>query len=351
LLELRRPPSRGRRNNDFPRLANLSYAPRRSTLKLAVVIPIYNEQATLPELRRRLTEVFARMPEVEPRVIYVNDGSRDDSLRIMLDQQAADPRFTVLDLSRNFGHQAAITAGLAAAEADAVVIMDGDLQDPPEALPHLVACWRDGAEIVRAERRTRQERGVRRLGFTLFYRLLSWINDFPIPSQVGVFSLLDRQALDALNRLPEKNRFLPGLRAWIGFDQRTVQYDREQRAAGAPKQSLRRLTRYALDAVFSFSYKPLRLMMAAGLSISAVGFLLACFFIVRRLAGIEVAETGFTTLVTLSLFLGGVQLVAIGLLGEYLGRIYDEVKQRPLYIVRRIYGPNTLDNSGGSDAP
>jgi glycosyltransferase involved in cell wall biosynthesis len=304
-------------------------------VKLAVVIPIYNERENLPELHRRLREVFDCMPDVAATVIYVNDGSRDESAGIIRQQQAADPRFTLLDLSRNFGHQAAITAGLAAADADAVVVMDGDLQDPPEVIPDLVACWRAGAEVVRAERRTRAERGIRRLGFMAFYRLLGWINDFPIPAQAGVFGLLDRQALDELNRLPERNRFLPGLRAWIGFDQRTVLYDRPDRAGGAPKQSLRRLTRYALDAIFGFSYKPLRLMMVAGLAISLAGFLLAAFFIIRRLTGAEIAETGFTTLVTLSLFLGGVQLIAIGLLGEYLGRIYDEVKQRPLYIVRR----------------
>lgn len=317
-------------------------------MKLAVVIPIFNEQENLPELMRRLCQAFDCMPQIAVTVIYVNDGSRDESLPIMLRQHAADPRFTVVDLSRNFGHQPAITAGLAAADADAVVLMDGDLQDPPEVIPELVACWRDGANVVRAERRTRPERGLRRLGFMGFYKLLGWVNDFPIPAQAGIFGLLDRQAVFELNRLPEKNRFLPGLRAWIGFDQQIVQYDRQERGAGAPKQSLRRLVRYALDAIFSFSYKPLRLMMTAGIVISGIGFAFACFFVVRRLLGIEIAQTGFTTLVTLTLFLGGVQLIAVGLLGEYLGRIYDEVKQRPLYIVRKKYdagGDVTNDGS------
>jgi dolichol-phosphate mannosyltransferase len=306
-------------------------------LKLAIVIPIYNERDNLPELYRRLRAALDRLPEFEHEVIYVNDGSSDGSLDIMLEQRREDARFTIVDLSRNFGHQAAITAGLAAADADAVVVLDGDLQDPPEVIPELVACWREGAEVVRAQRRTRQERGPRRWCFDLFYRVLAWTSDFPIPAQVGVCGLLDRKALDELNRLPEKNRFLPGLRAWIGFEQRTVYYDRQQRASGASRQSLMRLLRYGLDGVFSFSYKPLRLMLAAGTVISGVGFVLACGFVIKRLAGIEVAQTGFTTLVTLMLFLGGVQLVAIGLLGEYLGRIYDEVKQRPLYIVRRRF--------------
>lgn len=307
-------------------------------LKVAVVIPIYNEQENLSELRRRLTETFARMPELVFQVVYVNDGSRDDSLRIMRQQNQEDHRFAVVDLSRNFGHQAALTAGLASAEADAVIMMDGDLQDPPEIIQELVSCWRQGGQVVLAQRRTRQERGLRRLGFELFHRVFGWISDFPIPPQTGIFGLLDRQALQELRKLPEKNRFLPGLRAWIGFDQRVIYYDRQERGAGAPKQNLRRLFRYAMDGVFSFSYKPLRLMTAVGACISGVGFLLACVFVIRRLCGVEEAPMGFTTLVTLVLFLGGVQLIAIGLVGEYLGRIYDEVKQRPLYIVKQHLG-------------
>src|SRR4051812_42258776 len=304
---------------------------------LAVVIAIYNEQENLPELFRRLRETFAKLPEVDATVIYVNDGSSDDSLRIMLEQRAEDHRFTVIDLSRNFGQQPAITAGLAEADADAVVMMDGDLQDPPELIPELVACWRDGAEVVRAVRRDRAERGLRRIGFDVFYHALGWISDFPMPAQTGIFGLLDRQALGELNRLPEKNRFLPGLRAWIGFDQRTIEYDRQGRAAGAPKQTLWRLARYAIDGFLSFSYKPLRLMLGLGALVSLSGFVLALTFIVRRLSGVETAPTGFTTLVTLVLVLGGLQLLAMGLLGEYLGRIYEEAKRRPLYIVRRHY--------------
>jgi polyisoprenyl-phosphate glycosyltransferase len=310
---------------------------------LAIVIAIYNEQENLPELFRRLRETFSQMPAVQPAVIYVNDGSTDNSLPIMLQHRAEDPRFTVIDLSRNFGHQSAITAGLAEADADAVVMMDGDLQDPPEVIPDLVACWRNGAEVVRAMRRDRAERGVRRVGFDAFYRALDWISDFPIPRQVGNFGLIDRRALAELNRLPEKNRFLPGLRAWIGFDQRTVMYERKERAAGTPKQTFWRLTRYAVDGFLSFSYKPLRLMLGAGALVSLFGFALALWFAVRRLIGVEPAPTGFTTLVTLLLVLGGLQLLAMGLLGEYLGRIYEEVKQRPLYIIKRRYSRHEPD--------
>jgi dolichol-phosphate mannosyltransferase len=270
-------------------------------------------------------------------VIYVNDGSTDRSLEIMLDQHRRDPRFTIIDLSRNFGQQAAIAAGLAASAADATVVMDGDLQDPPEVIPELVACWRNGADVVHAQRRSRKDSGARGWLSPLFHSVFGWLADYPVPAQVRVFGLLDRKALDELNRLPEKNRFLPGLRAWVGFDQRTVAYDRDGRAAGVPQQSVQRLLRYGLDGIFSFSYKPLRLMVLAGVLIAAIGFALAVRFVLRRLTGVEQAQMGFTTLVTVVLFLGGVQLVAIGLLGEYLGRIYDEVKQRPVYIVRRRY--------------
>jgi len=307
--------------------------------KVAVVIPIYNESALIGELSRRLRAVFAGIPDVDFCVILVNDGSTDHSLGLLLEEHARDPRLTILNLSRNFGHQAAITAGLAHADADAVVIMDGDLQDPPELIGELLSQWRQGGEVVRAQRRSRGERGLRRVGFWLFHRTFSWISDFPIPAESGVFSLLDRQALVALQNMPEKNRFLPGMRAWIGFDQRTVYYDRSDRAAGAPKQTLFRLARYAMDGILSFSYKPLRLMMGAGVFISALGFSLALYFILKRLLDIEPAQTGFTTLVTLVLFLGGIQLIAIGLIGEYLGRVYDEVKQRPMYIVKERHGP------------
>jgi len=307
-------------------------------MKLDIVIPIYNEQENLPQLYQRLRAVCDGLDHWEWRVIYVNDGSSDASMTMMLEQGREDPRFTVIDLSRNFGHQAAITAGLEHATGDAVILMDGDLQDPPELIPDLLKRWQEGAQVVRAQRRSRKETGLRRLGFDVFHRIFSWISDFPIPMQAGIFGLLDRRAVNELKRLPEKNRFLPGLRSWVGFKQDIVTYDRQDRVGGEPKQSMKRLVRYALDAIFSFSYKPLKIMTVSGILISTSGFFLACFFIVRRLLGTEIAQTGFTTLVTLVLFLGGIQLIAIGLLGEYLARIYDEVKQRPLFIVSSRYG-------------
>jgi polyisoprenyl-phosphate glycosyltransferase len=307
-------------------------------VKLAIVVPIYNEEDTLAELSRRLRAACERLEDVDWQVIYVNDGSTDRSAELLLEQRAADSHFAVVQLSRNFGHQAAISAGLAHADADATIVMDGDLQDPPEVIPDLVHEWREGGQVVRAERRTRQDTGLRRIGFDLFHRFFSLVSDFPFATNSGTFCLLDREAVCQLNLLPEKNRFVPGLREWIGFERRTVLYDRHARAAGAPKQTMRRLVRHALDAVFGFSYKPLRVMTVIGVCVSAIGFLLACFYVFHRILGFETAPTGFTTLVTLVLFLGGIQLIAIGLLGEYLGRIYDEVKRRPLYIVKETHG-------------
>ena len=306
---------------------------------IAVVIPVFNEEAVLPELFQRLATVFDREPGCAWAAIFVNDGSRDRSVALIADQHARDSRFKLVDLSRNFGFQSALAAGVAAAAtADAVVTMDADLQDPPEVLPELVAAWRGGAEVVRAVRRTRSETGLRRVGFDLFHKIFGALIDYPIEPHSGTFGLLGRAAVEAFNQLPERHRFFPGLRAWVGFARVDVLYDRQERAAGQPQQTLTRLVRYALDGIFSFSYLPLRVLTYAGIFVAFMGFSAAVFYAVRRILNVETAPTGYTTLVTVVLFLGGVQLIGIGILGEYLGRIYDEVKQRPNFIVRRRIG-------------
>jgi glycosyltransferase involved in cell wall biosynthesis len=302
---------------------------------VSIVIPVFDEEAVLPELFQRLAAVFDRQPDVTWRALLVNDGSRDRTAELVRRHAGLDRRFALLELTRNFGFQAALAAGLVHATGDAIITMDADLQDPPEIIPEMVACWRDGADVVRAVRRSRQETGVRRVGMDLFHGLFGRLADYPIEANTGTFGLMDREAVDVLNRLPERNRFFPGLRAWVGFTIGEVVYDRKERAAGEPQQTLGKLIRYALDGVFSFSYLPLRLLTYVGTIISGLGFAVGLFFIIRRLLDMEVAQTGFTTLVTLVLFIGGVQLIGIGVLGEYLGRIYDEVKQRPLYVVRR----------------
>ncbi|HQY05258.1 MAG TPA: glycosyltransferase family 2 protein [Lacunisphaera sp.] len=302
---------------------------------VTLVIPIFNEEAVLPELLARLTAVFDAHPVVEWDALLVDDGSRDRSAELVRAQAGRDPRFALLELSRNFGFQAALAAGLAHAKGAAVVTMDADLQDPPECIPELVARWREGAEVVRAVRRSRQETGSRRLGMDAFHRLFNRISDYPIEANTGTFGLLDRQAVDAMNRLPERHRFFPGMRSWVGFATAEIHYDRQERAAGQPQQTLRRLARYAFDGVFSFSYLPLRLMTYTGLAVGTAGFLLGLYYVIKRVINIETAPTGFTTLAALVLFLGGIQLIGIGVLGEYLARVYDEVKERPLYLVKR----------------
>jgi len=302
---------------------------------VALVIPVFNEEPVLPELFARLGALFGAPADWAWRAVFVDDGSRDRSAQLVREQGARDPRFELVELSRNFGFQSALAAGLAhAGAADAVVTMDADLQDPPEVIPELVAAWRSGAEVVRAVRRSRKETGARRVGFDLFHALFGRLTDYPIESNAGTFGLLGRPALDAFARLPERHRFFPGLRAWIGFATAEVHYDRQERAAGMPKQTFRRLVRYAVDGFFSFSYLPLRILTYTGIAVSGLGFLLGLYFIAKRLLGIETATTGFTTLVSLVTFLGGIQLIGIGILGEYLGRVYDEVKQRPIYLVR-----------------
>ena len=302
---------------------------------ITIVIPIFNEETVLPELLTRLNALFDQNPGITWDALLVDDGSRDHSVDLIRRHAARDPRFALLELSRNFGFQAAIAAGLAHARGDAVVTMDADLQDPPECIPGMVARWREGAEVVRAVRRSRQETGPRRLGMDFFHAIFQRISDFPIESNAGTFGLMDRTAVDALNRLPERNRFFPGLRAWVGFQTAEILYDRQERAAGQPQQTFRRLVRYATDGMFSFSYLPLRLLTYTGIFIAMLGFAAAVFYAVRRLLNIETAPTGYTTLVTVVLFLGGVQLIGIGVLGEYLGRVYDEVKHRPLFLLRR----------------
>ena len=305
---------------------------------ISAVIPIYNEEQNLPDLLRRTTaalDLTGRPWEL----LLVDDGSRDRSAQIIRDAHAADPRVKLIALSRNFGHQPAVTAGVHHAAGDAVILLDGDLQDPPELIPDLVRKWSEGFQVVLAQRKTRADNsGPRGLGFRLFYPLLRRISDLPAAPDAGIFGLMDRAVVDQFNKLPERNRFIPGLRSWLGFKQAAVEYDRQTRAAGQPKQTLGRLIRYAMDGMVSFSFKPLRFATYLGFTCAAIGFVTAIVFIVRRLFFHDPAVTGFTTLLTMMMFIGGVQLITIGILGEYVGRIYEEIKQRPLYVVAEKLG-------------
>lgn len=304
---------------------------------LSVVTPIYNEAENLHELHRRLAAALDAAGD-SWEVIFVDDGSTDASSAILARLHQADGRVRVLRLSRNFGHQPAISAGIHHASGDAVILIDGDLQDPPELIGQLVEQWRAGHQIVLAQRRSRPETGLRGLGMRLFYPLMRYLADHDADPTTGIFSLLDRAVVDQFNALPERNRFIPGLRNWMGFRRTSVLYDRHQRSAGRPKQTLPRLVRYAFDGIFSFSYKPLRLATWTGFIVSAIAFILAVWYLLTFFAFHKQAGSGFTTIILCLLFLGGVQLVCIGILGEYIARIYEEVKQRPLYVVAERWG-------------
>lgn len=302
---------------------------------LSVVIPIYNEEETIPELVRRLTAVLdsSKRPG---EVIFVNDGSMDSSLELLRGFAGEDRRIKVIDLSRNFGHQAAILAGLSRASGRAVIMMDGDLQDPPELIPDLVSLWEDGNKVVFAVRRSRRESLPKRLAYRAYYRILRSVSYVPIPVDSGDFSLIDSRVRDLIVTLPERNKFLRGLRAWAGFRQARFEYDRSERYAGDPKYTFTKLVRLALDGLVSYSFMPLRLTYLLGLIVSAGSFLLASIYVLQRLFGADPIPQGFTTLAVLMLFLGGVQLIAIGVLGEYVGRVYDEVKARPPFVESEV---------------
>lgn len=303
---------------------------------ISVVVPIFNEEETLRELSRR---TVAQLEEIgdEWELIFVDDGSTDGSAALLQQLRRENDRVKVVELSRNFGHQQALTAGIEHAAGDCAILMDGDLQDPPEVIPALVEKWRAGNQVVFAERRSRKDRGLRSLGFRAFYPLFKLLSDLPANQQAGVFGLMDRAVIDEFVKLDERNRFIPALRSWLGFRQIGIPYDRDARASGQPKQSLAHLVRYAMDGMISFSYKPLRAATYMGFLTSLGALSLGVFYFVTFFT-MHKPITGFTTTIVCVLFLGGVQLIGVGILGEYIGRIYEEVKRRPLYIIRAKFG-------------
>ena len=303
----------------------------------SVVVPIWNEEAVIPELYRRVIETMDSTG-TSWELICINDGSHDRSLQMLIELRAQDERVKVIDFSKNFGHQIAITAGADYAEGDAVIVMDADLQDPPDVVLRMIEQWRAGYEVVYAVRAKREgETWFKLLTAKLFYRLMQRISDVNIPLDAGDFRLMDRRVVLAMRQLREKYRFMRGLSSWVGFKQIGVEYERAERYAGETKYPLRKMLRLALNAITSFSYLPLQLATYFGFAlafVSLVGIVLTIFL---RLSGSSAFAGQATTLVSV-LFLGGIQLIFLGIIGEYLGRIYDEVKARPLYIVSRAYG-------------
>jgi dolichol-phosphate mannosyltransferase len=309
--------------------------PARPTFSL--VVPIWNEEEVIPALYERVVSVMEETGEPW-ELVCVNDGSLDRSLEMLLALRDQDPRIKVIDFSRNFGHQIAITAGTDFAEGDAVIVMDADLQDPPEVVLQMIEKWREGYEVIYAVRTKRVgETKFKLWTASLFYRLLQSITDVNIPLDAGDFRLMDRRVVLAMRRLREQHRFMRGLSSWVGFKQIGVEYERAERYAGETKYPLRKMMRLALNAITSFSYLPLHLATYLGFIFAGLSLLGIIITIVLRLSGNLFFYGQATTLVSV-LFLGGVQLIFLGIIGEYLGRIYDEVKHRPLYIVSRAYG-------------
>jgi dolichol-phosphate mannosyltransferase len=303
---------------------------------ISLVIPIYNEEEILHLLHDAVTSAMNPTGE-EWEVVYVNDGSRDRSLAILREYQARDPHVVVVELSRNWGHMGAVWAGLNTARGDAIVLLDGDLQDPPALIPEMIDKWRAGAGVVLAQRRSRVVKS-KLLGFAFhsFYRVLAMLSDYPIPLDAGIFSLMDRKVLDSINALREKNRFFPGLRAWVGYRTEYVHYDRPDRAGGEGKLSLMSRFKYATDAICSFSYKPLRISFALGMVTSAIAVLLLLGMAIAGSDSPWFAVCGVSAAV---FCVGTLLLMSLGILGEYLGRIYDEVRDRPLSIIHRVHRP------------
>jgi glycosyltransferase involved in cell wall biosynthesis len=304
----------------------------------SLIVPIFNEEETLPALYNRISRVMEDL-DGESELILVNDGSRDGSLALLRQLQNQDPRVCYLSLARNFGHQIAVTAGLNFARGQAAIILDADLQDPPELIPHLIRRWGEGYQVVYAQRTKRKREGwFKKLTAYAFYRLLRRLADVDIPADTGDFCLMDRQVIDLLNAMPERNRYIRGLRSWVGFRQTAVYFEREPRYAGDVKYTFRKSFRLAVNSLVSFSIVPLRLSTYLGLfsALMALGMVGLVFY--WRLYQPASRLTGLAAIVVAILFLGSVQLVCIGILGEYIGRIYEEVKGRPLYTVAEAAG-------------
>ena len=312
--------------------------------ELSVVVPVYNEAAVLQELQRRLETALASCASSH-EVVYVDDGSTDESPAMLLAVATADPHVRVIRLSRNFGHQAAVTAGIEHARGQAIVVIDADLQDPPEVIPELLAQWRAGFEVVSAVRTSREgENALRLFLITLFYRLLHRISAIDLTPDVGDFRLIDRRVADALNRLPERNRYVRGLIRWLGFRHAEVPYHRVGRFAGTTKYPYAKLIRLAFDGVTSFSTLPLRLVTYLGFAVSALSLLLVAYGFYGRFTEGR-APQGWASVFVAVAFLAGVQLVATGILGAYITRIFEEVKGRPIYV---IASDTAQDSAGGA---
>ncbi|AWB44501.1 glycosyltransferase [Paenibacillus sp. CAA11] len=310
---------------------------RSEQTRYSIIIPMYNEEAVIQETYRRLKKVMNSTDE-NYELIFINDGSSDRSAEIIQDYAEWDESVKLIDFSRNFGHQIAITAGMDYSSGEAVIIIDADLQDPPELILSMIDKWREGYEVVYAKRIKRNgETWFKKWSAGVFYRILRASTEIPIPVDTGDFRLMDRKVCDEMKRLPENNRFVRGLVSWVGFRQTAIEYERDERLAGETKYPLKRMIKLCLDGITSFSYKPLKLAGYVGALLSGAGFLYLLYVIYLALFTDSVTK-GWPSMISLMLIFNGFVLLMLGVLGEYVGRIYDETKGRPLYIVRNTYG-------------
>ncbi|MEH2118944.1 glycosyltransferase family 2 protein [Nostoc sp.] len=306
--------------------------------KYSLIVPIYNEEEIIPELYRRLSAVMNRM-DGPVELILINDGSRDRSLQLLRELHQKDPRICYLSFARNFGHQIAVTAGLNFVRGQVIVILDADLQDPPELIPDMIEKWRQGYQVVYAQRTQRLKEGwFKRFTAYFFYRLLKKLADVEIPTDTGDFCLMDRQIVNILNSMPERNRYIRGLRSWVGFQQTAIRFERNPRFAGEVKYTFSKSLALAINGLVSFSIVPLRLSTYLGLVAAVAAIFMALLVLYWRLFVPHSPLTGFTIILMAIFFLGSVQLVSVGILGEYIGRIYEEVKARPLYTLAEVGG-------------
>ncbi len=306
-------------------------------VQLSIVVPCYNEEPNIDYLFERLISVLEPL-EMTYEIVCVNDGSKDNTLKLLVEYHQRNPVIKVVNFSRNFGKEIALTAGIDYTKGDAVIPIDADLQDPPELIGELIAKWREGYDVVYATRRSRQgESWVKKFTAQSFYRVIQGLTAVKIPPDTGDFRLMDRKVVEALKQLPETNRFMKGLFSWVGYQQTSILYDRDPRFKGQTKWNYWKLWNFAIEGITAFSSKPLKIWSYVGVLISLISFIYAGFLVIRTLIlGIDVP--GYASLIVAILFLGGIQLLSLGILGEYLGRVHDEVKRRPLYLVRESYG-------------
>jgi len=311
----------------------------------SVVVPMYNEEEVILETYRRLTSVMKGIGE-SYEIIMVNDGSRDKTGEIISQLCKQDKNLKMVDFARNFGHQIAITAGMDYAAGDCIVIIDGDLQDPPELIPEMIRLWREGYDVVYGKRVSRRgETFFKKFTAKCFYRILRALTDVDIPVDTGDFRLIDRKVCEALKQLPERNRYVRGLMSWVGFKQTALEFERAERFAGETKYPLKKMIKLAMDGIISFSFKPLKFATYIGSFLSMVSFIYLIVVLVQRIFWPHSTQSGWASLIAVSLFFNGIILLMLGIIGEYIGRIYDEAKGRPLYIVSR------LENMDGRESP